>query len=238
MAVPQTTQAIVLRSIRHGDSTVVLKAYTRRFGPRSYLVRTGKKGARMAMLQPLNRLEVVVREDPDRDLTALREIRVEKPFTRIHADPLRSALALFIQEVLYKVLREGSCDEQLYRFLDEALQGLDSFDDIRHFPSLFLIHMAAHLGFGMEGPGEGEDRFDLLEGHFLRGDAPHGHTVGPPLSLALARLLACGDLRTQAPVLPLEQRRQLLDHLLLYFRLHVEGLGELRSPAMLQQVLS
>jgi hypothetical protein len=39
------------------------------------------------------------------------------------------------------------------------------------------------------------------------------------------------------PVIPASQRRELLDHLLLYFRMHLEGLGELKSPAILHQVL-
>ena len=73
-----TVSAIVLRTIRHGDPTTILKCYTDRFGLRSYVVRTGsKKGTRMALLLPLNRLEMVVTEDADRDLNNVREMRVD-----------------------------------------------------------------------------------------------------------------------------------------------------------------
>ncbi|MDQ3101277.1 MAG: DNA repair protein RecO [Bacteroidota bacterium] len=234
-----TTRAIVLRTIRHGDSSVILKAFTQRSGLRSFVVRTGaKKGIRMAMLEPLNRLEMVVTENAERDLNNVREIRVLRPYTRIPYDPIRGTVALFIQEVLYKVLREESADDDLYLFVEEALEVMDQQEDIRHFPIQFLLQLSGHLGFLPEPPAQSEDRFDLKEGYFMTGDAPHGHTMGPPLSFALARLLTVDRFSPPPIPLPLEQRRQLLDHLLLYYRLHIEGLGELRSPAVLHQVLS
>jgi DNA repair protein RecO (recombination protein O) len=231
--------AIVLRAIKHGDTSVVLKVYTRQFGTRSYLVRTGKKKEKSgALLEPLNRLEMVVTESTDRDLHNAREVRLARPFTRIPFDPIRGAVALFVQEILYKVLRDGSPDDCLFSFLIEALDHIDEAEDLRHFPIQFLLVLSDHLGFRPETPLDTEDRFDLKEGHFLSGDVPHGYTMGPPLSHALARLLEVKGLSQPPFIMPLEHRRQLLDHLLLYFRLHVEGTSELRSPAVLHQVLS
>jgi DNA repair protein RecO (recombination protein O) len=152
-------------------------------------------------------------------------------------DPVRGALALFVQEVLYKVLREEAADATLYAFVDEVLEVMDQAPDVRHFPLVFLLQLSGHLGFFPEPPAPGEDRFDLKEGHFTRGHALHGHTLGPPLSMALARLLDADLGHLEQLDIPAAQRRELLDHLLLYFRMHLEGSGELRSPAVLHQVL-
>jgi len=54
---------------------------------------------------------------------------------------------------------------------------------------------------------------------------------------ALAYLLEVPIGGASDMVLPGDLRRRLLDQLLLYYRFHVEGLGELRSPAVLHQVL-
>lgn len=233
-----TTRAIVLKTIRHGDSKVVLKAWTAHAGLRGYVVRAGgKRGSAMAALQALNRLELVVQELPDRDLHTIRELRVAKPYTNIPVDPIRGGVALFVQEVLYKVLRQESADEGLNTFLDHALEVLDTAPDLRHFPLIFLLQLSGHLGFFPEPPGVGEDRFDLREGHFVQGHGEHAHTMGPALSNVLASLLEVDLDATQFPPVPAAQRRELLDHLLLYFRMHLEGLGELRSPAVLHQVL-
>jgi DNA repair protein RecO (recombination protein O) len=233
-----TTEAIVLRTIQHGDSTLILKAWTERSGLRSYLVRSGsRRGAAKAALQALNRLELVVDEKPERDLHSVRELRVSRPYSRLHTDPIRAAVALFVQEVLYKVLREEAADDGLNTFLNEMLEALDTETDISHFPLVFLLQLSGHLGFFPEAPGPGEDRFDLREGHFIRGNGEHAHTLGPPLSLALADLLEVDLKNMQQASVPASQRRVLLDHILLYYRMHLEGLGELRSPAVLHQVL-
>lgn len=233
----QTTRAIVLKTIRHGDHTVVLKAWTGRFGKRSYLVRTGKRGAAISALQPLSRIELVVDEHAERDLHAVREVRVERPYIRLPFDPVRGALALFVQEVLYKVLKEESPDPGLNTFIDRALEAIDTVEDLAHFPLVFLLQLSGHLGFFPEPPQGGEEYFDLQEGHFIPHAHPHGHTLGPPLSQAFIRLLDTDLDHMPQFGIPGPQRRDLLDHLLLYFRLHLEGIGEMRSPVVLHEAI-
>lgn len=234
----QTTKGIVLKTIRHGERTVVLKVYTEAFGLRSYMLRAGGKGGvAPALLQPLNRLELVVNEQSERDIHTIREVRVDKPYTNVPFDAVRGTLALFVQEVLYKVLRGEACDPGMYGFVQEALEAMDTAADIRNFPLVFLLRLSAELGFSPAPPTGGEDRFDLREGEFIQGMVPHGHTLGPPLSTHLIALLATDFDTVDGPALSATHRRELLHHLLLYFRMHIEGLGELRSPAVLHQVL-
>ncbi len=233
-----TTQAVVLKTIRHGDNTVVLKALTEALGVRSFVVRVGRKGgAAQAALQPLNRVELVAREAAERDLLTVRELRVAEPYTRVPLDPVRGALALFVQEVLYRSLRGETADPSLFAFVQEALQAMDNAPDVRGFPLVFLVRYSEELGFLPAAPQPGEDHFDLVEGEFVAGAAPHGHAMGPVLSAALASLLPVGFARLHEVSIAPSTRRDLLDHLLLYFRMHVDGLAELRSPAILHQVL-
>ncbi len=235
----QTVHAVVLKTVKHGDRTIILKAWTRHGGARSYAVRMGgRKGSSAAALQALTRLELVVDERSDSDLHPVREFRVERPYLNLHQDPVRAALALFVQEVLYKVLRTEVEDEALDGFVQDALEVIDTGSDLRAFPLVFLVQLSGHLGFYPEAPSAGEDHFDLKEGCFLPAGAPHGHTMGPPLSHAFIKLLGADFKDLAAISIPAAQRRGLLDHLLLYFRLHIDGLGELRSPAVLHTTLS
>lgn len=235
----QTSHAIVLKTVKHGDRTVILKAWTRHAGARSYVVRTGsKKGSSSAALQPLNRLELVADERPDSELHTVRELRVERPFLNLHQDPIRAALALFTQEVLYKVLRAETADPGLDAFVHEVLEVIDIGADLRCFPLVFLLQLSGHLGFFPEPPSDGDNHFDLQEGCFYPAGVLHGHTMAPPLSLAFIQLLDLDLQRLSEAMLPASQRRELLDHLLLYFRLHIDGMGELRSPAVLHDTLA
>lgn len=228
-----TARAIGLRAIAHGDRTVVLKAWTAHAGARSYLVRLGRRGgAAQAALQPLSRIELVADERPDRELHPVRELRVEEPYARVPFEPVRGALLLFAQELFGKVLRAEGPDPELDAAARAALRAIDTDARLAWIPHRLLIGLSGPLGFRPEPPEEGEDHFDLEEGRFVPRGARHGSLMAPPLSTAFAELLAGG-----APEAPAQQRRALLDHLLLYYRLHIEGMGELRAPAMLHEVL-
>ncbi len=234
-----TTRALVLRAIPHRDRMVVLKAYTEEFGLRSYLVRgNAQRGLPQALLQPLNRIELVVDERAERDLHHVREMRLYRPYLNIHGDAVRGAVLLFLQEVLYRTLREEASDPALYAFLDSALGRLDETADVRHFPLVFLLRYATMLGFAPEAPEAAAPYFDLQEGRFVHELPLHAHAIGPPLTAVLAALLPL-DLETTADVtVPWAQRRELLDLLLRYLRLHVPGAPELRSPEVLHQLLT
>ena len=209
------------------------------------MVRSGGKGElHLRHCFPIS-VELVVTENAERELHAIRELRVEMPYTQLHVDAVRGTLALFTQELLYKVLREEAEDPDLFAFVAEALEAMDTAPDVRCFPLVLLVQLSGHLGFYPEPPLQGEDRFDLKEGHFIKSapqlyapSAEHGgHTLGPQLSTILAQLLMV-NFRTMSTItIPAQQRRDLLERLLLYFRLHVTGLGEMRSPAVLHQVL-
>ncbi|HQV38527.1 MAG: DNA repair protein RecO [Flavobacteriales bacterium] len=233
----QTTRAVVLRTFKHGDNFVILKAYTECFGVRSYIVRISKRGsAKPAHLQPLDRLEIVVSESGERELHTVREVRTEKAYVGIAGDPARGLLLLFAQEVFYRTLKEESPDPELFDLVQRTLEEIDTGDNLGQLPLLLLLRLARHLGFLPELPGPGEDRFDLREGHFFNGVPEHGFCMNVNSSLAFAELLRAESTEVDMH-LPSDVRIGLLEQLLDYFRLHVEGFGQLRSPAILHALL-
>lgn len=236
MNMMHTTRGVVLRTVRHSDHSYVVRALTESLGVRSLLVRTGKKnGSGVAALQPLCRVEIVAIGATDREMLNVRELRVERPYRQVVHDPVRGTVLLFVQEVLVKVLRGEAADGGVYAFVEAVLEALDTVPDVRHFPLVFLVRLANELGFMPAPPRSGEVYFDLREGVFV--PVGGGDVLGPPHSGHLATLLQTDFDDMHALVIGATHRRELLDRLLLYLRFHVEGLGELRSPAVLQQVL-
>ncbi len=232
-----TTRAVVLRTFKHSDKGTVLKAYTEAFGIRSYMVRTGsRKDRREAALQPLSRVELVVTESGDKEMHAVREIRVSMPYLRLHVDHERGLLALFTQEVLYRTLREESQDPALFAFVMQVLESMDSNAELANYPLVLLVELSRHLGICPAPPGPGEGRFDLREGCFFAGDAQHDLCLTAEVSTAFAHLLS-SDSGHPTTRIPAVVRRSLLDGLLTYYRLHVEGFGELRSVEVLRTVV-
>ena len=231
----QTTKAVALRLIKYGDRSVVLNAYTEQFGARSYLVRPAKKG-KAINFGPLERLELVVAEDARREIHHVREFRVEKPYVQVSGQAPRALLLLFLQEVFCRTLKEETGDPDLFGFVQDLLEELDSTEDLPHFPLLVLVRMARQFGFLPALPRPGEDQFDLREGSFFSGACEHGEFLGKAEAAALATLLMAETTPTRLRLQP-AQRAVLLENLLFYFRLHVAGFGQLKSPAVLHAVL-
>lgn len=237
----RTTKAVVLRTVKYLDRSVVLRAYTEAFGLRSYLVRTGAKTtSKLAALQPLSRVELVAPEGDEHGLRTLRELRMERPFTRIQQEPLRGAVLLFAQEVFCRALREESADAQLFAFVQDALEAMDIGPDVAYQPLLLLVGLSQHLGFSPGVPDGQQERFDLREGVFFKGPAPHEQCMEPLQSALFARMIAWAE-TPEGPFapgdVPAGSRRRLLDDLLMFYLLHVEGFGALRSVDVLRAVL-
>lgn len=229
-----TTRAIVLRTVKHSDSAVVAHVFTEQFGKRSCMVRAGGKNrSRQAALLPLSRVELVVAEVGDGGLLNAREVRIEKPYQHLHTDPLRGALALFVQEVFYRTLRADTPDPELFAFVERTLEEVDTSASTALLPQRMLIGLAHELGFLPEVPQGPYSGFDMREGAFFNGPAMHEFCMGPEETVALVALLE----GSTPPAVPAALRRSLLEHVLMFFRLHVEGFGELRSVAVLHQVL-
>ena len=234
-----TTRPVVLRTFKHSDKSTVLKACTEVFGVRTYFVRTGTKGAaKGAALQPLERIELVVTEAAEREMHTVREVRVERPYMHVHTDPMRGLLALFTQEVLYKTLREEAGDAELFATVQRLLERMDMEADAALYPLELLIGLMDHLGIRPMPPEAEEDRFDMREGHFFHGRDRHEFCIGPAESALLAQWLRSDPDAASQPAGSAAERRSLLNHLLVYFRLHVDGFGELRSLPVLQAILA
>jgi DNA repair protein RecO (recombination protein O) len=234
-----TTRAVVLRTFKYGDRSTVLKAFTEAFGTRGYLVRSkGKNDRTAAALQPLARVELVVIGAHDQEMHTVREIRVEKPYTALHTEPMRGMLALFTQEVFYRTLRQEAADPELFHFVQTILDRIDTGADISLYPVMLLTELSKHLGILPAPPAAGEVRFDLREGVFFSAHAPHELCMAEEQARLFGSVVSYLHGHTPVPGPgSAAVRRQLLDDLLIYYRLHVEGFGELRSPEVLHAML-
>lgn len=231
-------KGIVIKCVRYGDTSVIAKIYTDKFGMQSYLingVRKSKSGNRQALLQPLTLLTMMVYHRDGKNLQRIREMSFDYIFTKIPFEVLRSSIAMFITEVLSKTLREEEPNPEVFDFLSRSVKSLDQVQDgLGDFHLRFLAQLTRLLGFG---PGNvWSDRnafFDLEEGMFVADPPAHYHVVQNEDASTFSKLFS--EARDS---LPRPQRQRLLEQLLNYYKLHVEGFGNVRSYSILQSVLN
>jgi DNA repair protein RecO (recombination protein O) len=76
----RTTRALLVKRVEFGEADLVLTLFTERLGRVSALARGARKSARRfgGALEPMHTLEVRLEERPERELSGLREARIDK----------------------------------------------------------------------------------------------------------------------------------------------------------------
>ena len=236
------TRGIVLKTTPYSDNSVVVQAFTEKFGLQSYLVNGVKKPKakiKLNMLQPLHLIEMVVYHKANGNLQRISELRNQPVLQSIPYDVIKSSLALFINEVLYKSLKMHYEDEAMFNFIFNAVDFLDKSDEgLANFHLHFLIKLTKYLGFYPDRTLEREATFfDLKDGVYTLAQPPHLYILDENLTRDLVLLINATFENLAQLTLPHPKRKALLKKLLDYYRLHIENFGEVKSHLILEEVL-
>lgn len=234
------TRGIVLRVTDYSESSVVVQLLTEKFGLQSYLVQGVKRPKakiRINILQPLHLLELVVYHKQHAGLQRMAEARPSPILQRIPYEIERSAMAMFINELLYRSIRFQSADELLFEFVYHSISWLDATEDLPvNFHLYFLLRLTKYLGFSPAKRGN-EKYFDLKEGVFKSSDPGHTFILQEPHTSQWADLLDSQLPALARMAISNTDRRFLLAKIIDYYRLHIENLGEIKSHQVLEEIL-
>lgn len=222
-----TLHCLALRTIRHDDRTSILSAWSAERGRVGIALPAGsgrEAQRRRALTMPLALFEGVEVSKPGRELIQLRDIRPTAVTASVRSHPVKTALALFLSDVLDSVLRTSEPDEQLSAFLFGAVRALDATSDanaLANFHLWFLRALATLTGIAPDfGSWREGAVFDMTEGLFRPTPPTHGRYLLPDEARG-ARLLGRLSLDNIRRIrLNRDQRRLMLDGILDYFALH------------------
>lgn len=211
------TEIIVLHVTKTGDNLAVIHTLSREYGRRSFIVRGLGKGSVMTLFLPLNILECEVKESSGSGLWQLRKPVLAYPLLGIRDNLYKNSISLFMSEVLYRVIHEGTGDLQLFGWCRQSILLLDAIgSDFSNFHIRFLLELASELGFAPATadllPFAGEDA-DVL-GRFL--EEPFVNSMLIPMS---------GD-----------RRARVADALLRYISYHTDSSVNVNSLKVLHEI--
>ena len=235
------TQAIVLHSLKYGETRLIVDMFTRSQGRQSFIVSIPKsvKGKiKKQLFQPLTLLEIESDLRPKLQLQKLSDVRLASPFSSIPFDPNKLSISLFIAEFLYYALRSEQHNEPLFDYIVNSIQWLDAQTDrFANFHLVFLMRLSRFLGFypNLDHYQTG-DYFDLRESIFLSAPPVHRDFLHPQEAEKIQLMM-----RMDFPTMHLfrmshQERNRLLEVSLIYYRLHLPDFPELKSVSVLQEL--
>ena len=209
------TQAIVLHSLKYGETRLIVDMFTRSMGRQSFIVsipKSTKAKIKKQLFQPLSILELEFDSRPKVQLQKLADVRLALPFSSIPFHAHKLSISLFLAEFLYYALRGEQENELLFDYVANSLLWLDGQQDrFSNFHLVFLMRLSRFLGFypNLDHYQSG-DYFDLRESMFQS---------APPVHRDF-----------------LYDRNRLLEVTLKYYRLHLPDFPELKSVSVLQEL--
>lgn len=236
------TRAIVLRTYKYSETSLIVECYTEEKGLRRFIVngvRTKKAAVSASLLQLMSLVELVAYHREDKDLNRIKEIKPAYVYQSLPFDVRKSAVGLFMTEIAQKTLRTTEQNEQLFAFLVHIFQFLDqTTQPFANVHLHFLVLLSSYLGFQPGGDYSDETPiFDLKEGIFVPSFTNPVYALSPPLSERLYEFLLANIEDSHKVKLSREQRSLLLNRLLDFYKLHLETFTDVNAHIVLKEVL-
>jgi DNA repair protein RecO (recombination protein O) len=236
------TPGIVLHSFRYGETSVIARIFTRELGIQSFLapgVRKSRPILKYNLFQPLTPVEMVVYYKESGGLSRIREIRCPHPLSNIPYDILKSSVAIFLSEIMARSFREQEPNAGLFDFILEAIGILDRLTGrVSEFHLVFLLQLTRFLGFQPRNNHSTENGFfNLREGLFDRSFESGELCLDREMSRIFHEINNTGLNQLAELNIPSSIRRALLKKTVDYYRYHLQGMGEIKSLAVLEAVL-
>ena len=243
------TKGIVLKTIKYGETSLVVTVFTELFGVQTYMVngvRTSKRGgSKAALFQPAAILDMEVYHNDLKAMQRIKESSWAVMYKNIMSEVLRNSIALYMVELLYRSLKQPEQNSDLFYFCEDAFILLDTSGNqvAANYPLYFSLHLSHFFGFKIneELPDSATNELflDLIEGNFTGEQPVHPHFLTGENALITAELLKVMQVpELQQIKLSSAKRRELLWKYHDYYALHIQDFGTMKTLQVLHEVLA
>ncbi|WP_235298546.1 DNA repair protein RecO [Portibacter marinus] len=237
------TTGIILRSMKYGETSLIMDIYSRDYGLNSYIiggVRNKKAKTQAGLCQIMSLVEFVAYHKNTKGLFRIKEISSAHLYQRIPFEILRSSVGMFMIEVLKNVLKDDEENPKLFSFIFQWFLFLDQTPtSVNNAHLLFMIELAGEIGiqprdnFSVNYP-----YFDLMDGQFISDTPDHHYFLDLTESESLYDIMMQEREYVHELSLTNVERRNILDKLILFYKLHIDSMKELHTYQILNEILA
>lgn len=235
------TRGIVLRSVRFGESSLIVDVLTKSSGRVSFMVhipKTSKGKIKKQYFQPMTLLDFEYDFRQRSNLQRIKDVRVSLPYSSIPIDPAKSCISLFLSEFIYYATRNEQENPTLFTYISTSLEWLDNaYEDFANFHLVFMMRLGKFLGFHpfLEDFTPG-CFFDLRNGCFTLSMPLHTDFLNAADAGHLYNLMRMNFDTMKLFKLSHDDRNRITEIVLRYYKLHLPNMPELQSFDILREV--
>lgn len=233
------TKGIVLRSIKYGETSLVLSVYTEKFGLQSYLVNgvrsTAKANTKANSFQVTTVLDMIVYHHPHKNLQRIKESKVKWNVQSASYNVVQYSVCIFMIEIIQKTIIDTEPNEELFHFFIQSITQLAT-TNIANKAILFLIEYSGQLGYAIQNNYSTETPcFSIQEGYFVSEKMQsHTNVIDKNISCNISQFIN----PTQSDIqISNAQRLEITSTFIRFFQIHQPHITELKSLPILHELL-
>lgn len=235
------TTGIVLHVQRYSDKNSIVNVLTRERGRISITLPVGKSRRTMqrtALFSTLAVMDMDISYNPARTIHTLKDVRILDFNTDIQLNPYKNTIAIFLAEVISRVVLANEDTRRLFDFVRYSLSVLEHTErGVANFHICFMYKLATFLGIQPDvSTYSCGGCFSLQDGVFIPMYLGQNGTLHPEWSPVLLRLDRMTYRNMHLFRFNRAQRAELLEMMLRYYTLHSIPLTTLKSPEILRQI--
>lgn len=235
----QKTKALVTKTLKYGDSSLIAHLYTREFGMLSFIVKgyfSNNKNSAKNRLLPLNLVEVSFRTKDKSSLINLFKSNIYTNYSKTYENPIKSLVLQYLTELLYIILKEDERNSNIFDFLQSQLNVFEEKkEDYADFHLVLLMNLTAYLGIFPNSKNSDLAFFDLKEGEFYDSKKSE-YTLSEEDTKYWKKLLNESFKPESKNIFTQKTRRNLNQHILNYYTLHLTSFAKPKSIEVLQKL--
>jgi DNA repair protein RecO (recombination protein O) len=147
-----STDAVVLRSMKYGETSKIVTLYSKKFG-KIKIIAKGARSAKSkfgASLEPMTHSSIVFYKKEQRELHLLSKSEISKPYFKFGDDGDKLAVGLAVVELVNQVMHDEEENLPMFSLLVEALEAVDhASGNLLSIFFAFELRLLEIFGYGL-----------------------------------------------------------------------------------------
>jgi DNA repair protein RecO (recombination protein O) len=228
----QTDIGILLNRISYSENSLIATFFTEKSGIQKFIFLGGKK--KSGNLFPLGIYELTFYKRPDSELGKINQAVLVNSMQNIFLNPIKSVIVFFVAEILYQSIKTEEKDAELFLFINNEINQLESEEQLKVYPALFLLKLITYLGIKPHVENVNSQYFDLEQGVFTSNPTNLDKSINSSASRAIRDFLFENEHNTE---LLQVNGKEVISILIAYLTIHLPSFKGQKSLELVREIL-